>query len=67
MSKRRKKVSKKATPQAEKVPFKAFFARCVNTGLLKPWAESEIHSYFRGLGLSDKEDQDVYMQALKKY
>lgn len=70
MARRVKKQSsskKKEAKSDNKVTFKAFFSKCVNTGVLKSWQESEIQAFFKSKDLRDKEDLDTYQKALEKF
>ena len=54
-------------PQIEMVSFKVFFASSIEKGLINHWQEREVHAFFRDLGLKDKEQPDLYKDALAKY
>ena len=71
---RRRKVTTEASSsknepknKAEVVSYQAFFQGCLHRGLVKPWQEREINAFFKDLGLTDKEPEDRYKDALEKY
>ena len=74
MEKRRRNksaVDSESTDQTLKssseITFDAFFIKSVNEGKLKAWQRFEIETFFSELNLRQKEDLEVYEQALKKY
>lgn len=72
MARRRKKAAtssrkKKTKKKENKVTFKAFFSKCVNTGVLNYWQESEVYAFFKSVDLKDKEDLDTYQKALENF
>jgi hypothetical protein len=66
-SSRQSQVIEKIEKTDEKITYLAFFQSCLARGMVKPWQEKEINLFFRSLGLSDKETQDQYRDALRKY
>jgi hypothetical protein len=64
-------VAKKRKPdQSEKVEpvtYLVFFRNCLAQQLVKPWQQREIYVFFKDLGLSDKEPENKYIDALAKY
>ena len=55
------------TAESPDTSYKGFFQGCLSKGLVKPWQEQEIYVFFRELGLRDKEPEDKYIDALKKF
>lgn len=49
------------------ITFQEFFCGMVNQKKINSWQEREIHAFFRELGLTDKEPEDRYKDALAKY
>jgi len=49
------------------VSYREFFSKCVALKQVKPWQEDEIRAFFKDLGLTDKESEDKYKEALAKY
>lgn len=52
---------------SEVVTYQVFFYDCLSKRLVQHWQEREIQTFFRGLGLKDKEPVDTYKDALAKY
>ena len=69
MSKKRKVeiIQEVQEVKSEMISYKDFFNKCMVKGIVQPWQEKEIHAFFRGLGLQDKEPIDTYKIALSKY
>lgn len=69
MARKKKPVSEETIeqPVIELVSFKAFFQDCLLKGLVKPWQEQEIWTFFRDLSLGNKEPSDKYKDALEKF
>lgn len=49
------------------VAYRVFFQECLAQKLVQPWQEREIHAFFKDLGLTDKEPEQKYKDALAKY
>jgi hypothetical protein len=69
MKKSRAKKPAELAPKkkSEPITFELFFAKCVREDKLKFWQREEIAWFFRDMRLRDKEDLEVYEEALKGY
>lgn len=68
MSKKRKQLPIDETKvKSEVITYREFFTSCLFKGLAKKHQEDEIHAFFKDMGLTDKESEDKYRDALAKY
>lgn len=58
---------KKVTPVKEVTSYSLFFDLQVRLGKVKSYQFNEIKVFFNELGLSEKETEDKFNEALKKY
>lgn len=70
MSKQRKSQTGKSKPNKEApkvITYQEYFKKILVRGEIKPWQERELQTYFRDIGLTEKEPEDKYKIAFVKF